>query len=81
MRIKNTEVKKISIEINNKSIETNPNLKFTDRQRQLEEERNQKLKQLSDAHERQKREIQENKMRRGQLAESCDFFESKPEPI
>lgn len=40
----------------------------------MEEERNQKLKQLSDARERQKREIQENKMRRVQLAESCEFF-------
>lgn len=51
---------------------------LTHRQRQMEEERNQKLKQLSDAHERQKREIQENKMRRGQLAESCNFFNSMP---
>lgn len=46
------------------------------RQRQLEEERCQKLKQLSDARERQKREIRENKMRRVQLAESCEFFKS-----
>lgn len=43
----------------------------------MEEERNLKLKQLSDARERQKREIQENKMRRVQLAESCEFFKSK----
>lgn len=47
------------------------------RQRQMEEERNLKLKQLSDARERQKREIQENKMRRVQLAESCEFFKSE----
>lgn len=46
------------------------------RQRQLEEERSQKLKQLSDARERQKREIRENKMRRVQLTESCEFFKS-----
>lgn len=45
-------------------------------QRQLEEERCQKLKQLSDARERQKREFRENKMRRVQLAESCEFFKS-----
>lgn len=62
-----------------KSIKNSENLtKISNcRQRQLEEERNLKLKQLSDARERQKREIQENKMRRVQLAESCDFFRSK----
>lgn len=34
------------------------------------------MKQLSDARERHKREIRENKMRRVQLAESCAFFKS-----
>lgn len=42
----------------------------------MEEERSLKLKQLSDARERQKREILENKMRRVQLADSCEFFKS-----
>lgn len=40
----------------------------------MEEERQQKLKQLTEAKERKKREKSENKMRRVQLAESCDFF-------
>lgn len=46
------------------------------RQRQLEEERQLKLKQLSEARERKKREAEENKLRRLQLADSCAFFKS-----
>lgn len=46
------------------------------RQRQLEEERQLKLKQLSEARERKKREAEENKLRRVQLADSCAFFKS-----
>lgn len=46
------------------------------RQRQLEEERQLKLKQLTEAKERKKREKGENKFRRVQLAESCEFFKN-----
>lgn len=47
------------------------------RQRQLEEDRQEKLKQLLESKQRQKREKEENKLRRIQLAESCEYFESE----
>lgn len=53
---------------------SNTDIHLHNRQRQLEEERQQKLKQLTEARERQKREKGENKMRRIQLADSCNFF-------
>lgn len=47
------------------------------RQRQLEEERQLKLQQLSEARERKKREAEEYELRLIQLAESDSFFQSK----
>lgn len=43
----------------------------------MEEDRQEKLKQLLEAKERQKREKEENKLRRIQLAESCEYFKSE----
>lgn len=51
----------------------------TNRQRQLEEERQLKLQQLSEARERKKREAEEYELRLIQLAESDCFFQSKVE--
>lgn len=44
------------------------------RQKQLEEERDRKILALQEAKERQKRDKQENKIRRVQLDESCRYF-------
>lgn len=52
-------------------------LHFYGRQRQLEEERQLKLQQLSEARERKKREAEEYDLRLVQLAESDCFFQRK----
>lgn len=43
----------------------------------MEENRQEKLKQLLAAKERQKREKEENTLRRIQLTESCEYFKSE----
>lgn len=47
------------------------------RQRKLEEEKERKMLERAEAERRQKQEIQENKIRRVQLQESCNHFNGK----